>query len=83
VPWSLQVVHATPKAALLTACNIAGALVLGRGGADVPLVSGLGAVPRALLVAAACPVEVTNPQNERPGRMPTTKSARVAVPEPT
>lgn len=75
VPWSLQVVHAAPAEALLAACVDADTLVLGRGGADVPLVGGLGSVTRALLRDAACPVEVTGPADEQQPRVPAARTA--------
>lgn len=71
VSWSLEVVHDATESVLLAACARAGALVLGRGGVDVPLVGGLGPVTRALLRDAPCPVEVPCPAiDDRARRRP-------------
>lgn len=82
VSWQLKMLRAAPAEALLTACEDADLLVLGRGGIDVPLVGRLGSVARALVRDATCPVEVHCPLDEQltgasPGRTPTT------APEPT
>lgn len=80
VPWTLEVVRATPEKALLAACEDAGTLVLGRGGLDVPLIGQLGSVARALVRDAACPVEVPCPRDEHRAAVPASKTTPVGVP---
>jgi nucleotide-binding universal stress UspA family protein len=58
VPWSVDVIHTSPDSALVGAACEAGALVIGRGGSDVPLLGQLGSVARATLSDAGCPVEI-------------------------